>query len=92
MKDDRVPRRHKLLLAALIGYLALPFDLVPDFIPVAGQLDDVEISAIRTSAAASQIHHDIAASVAEHDHESAHERPVAPMPPAPAPAREGISS
>jgi uncharacterized membrane protein YkvA (DUF1232 family) len=41
MADDRVPRRRKLLLAGLIGYLALPFDLVPDFIPVAGQLDDV---------------------------------------------------
>jgi uncharacterized membrane protein YkvA (DUF1232 family) len=39
--DETVPRRRKLLLAALIGYLALPFDLVPDFIPVAGQLDDV---------------------------------------------------
>jgi uncharacterized membrane protein YkvA (DUF1232 family) len=39
--DPRVPRRHKLLLGALVGYLALPFDLVPDFIPVAGQLDDV---------------------------------------------------
>ena len=45
MKDDRVPRRRKLLLAALVGYLALPFDLVPDFIPVAGQLDDVLIVA-----------------------------------------------
>jgi uncharacterized membrane protein YkvA (DUF1232 family) len=38
--DPRVPRRHKLLLGAVVGYLALPFDLVPDFIPVAGQLDD----------------------------------------------------
>lgn len=46
MKDDRVPRRRKLLLAALIGYLALPFDLVPDFIPVAGQLDDVLVVAL----------------------------------------------
>ena len=40
LRDGRVPRRHKLLLGALIGYLAFPFDLVPDFIPVAGQLDD----------------------------------------------------
>jgi uncharacterized membrane protein YkvA (DUF1232 family) len=38
--DRRVPRRHKLLLMALVPYLLLPFDLVPDFIPVAGQLDD----------------------------------------------------
>jgi uncharacterized membrane protein YkvA (DUF1232 family) len=41
LADSRVPRRRKLILAGLIGYLALPFDLVPDFIPVAGQLDDV---------------------------------------------------
>jgi uncharacterized membrane protein YkvA (DUF1232 family) len=39
--DTRVPRRHKLLLGALVGYLALPIDLVPDFIPVAGHIDDV---------------------------------------------------
>jgi uncharacterized membrane protein YkvA (DUF1232 family) len=44
--DERVPRRCKLLLAALIGYLALPFDLVPDFIPVAGQLDDAILVAL----------------------------------------------
>lgn len=43
--DDRVPRRSKLLLAALIGYLAMPLDLVPDFIPVAGQLDDAIVVA-----------------------------------------------
>lgn len=40
-RDPRVPRGHKLLLGALVGYLALPIDLVPDFIPVAGHIDDV---------------------------------------------------
>jgi uncharacterized membrane protein YkvA (DUF1232 family) len=42
--DTRVRKRHKLLLGALIGYLALPFDIVPDFIPVAGQLDDAIVA------------------------------------------------
>ena len=45
-REPRVSRRRKLLLVALVGYLALPFDLVPDFIPVAGQLDDAIIVAL----------------------------------------------
>ena len=44
--DDRLARHSRLLLGALVGYLALPFDLVPDFIPVAGQLDDAIIVAV----------------------------------------------
>ena len=39
--DERVPRRAKVWLAFGLAYLALPIDLVPDFIPLAGQLDDV---------------------------------------------------
>ena len=35
-----MPRRAKAALWLLLPYLALPFDLVPDFIPVLGQLDD----------------------------------------------------
>jgi uncharacterized membrane protein YkvA (DUF1232 family) len=38
--DRRVSRGRKLLLLGLVAYLAMPLDLVPDFIPVAGQLDD----------------------------------------------------
>jgi uncharacterized membrane protein YkvA (DUF1232 family) len=38
--DPAVPRKSKLLLGGLVVYLASPIDLVPDFVPVAGQLDD----------------------------------------------------
>lgn len=41
VRDPRVPLRVKALLPALILYLALPVDLIPDFIPVAGHLDDL---------------------------------------------------
>jgi uncharacterized membrane protein YkvA (DUF1232 family) len=46
VRDPRVSRARKLLLFGLVGYLALPFDLVPDFIPVAGQLDDAIVVAL----------------------------------------------
>jgi len=40
LADDRVPRSRKVALVLLLAYLALPIDLIPDLIPVAGQLDD----------------------------------------------------
>jgi uncharacterized membrane protein YkvA (DUF1232 family) len=46
IRDPRVPRRRKLLLGLLVAYLASPIDLVPDFIPVAGHLDDVIVVAV----------------------------------------------
>ena len=46
LRDERVPRSRKLLLGVLLAYLAMPFDLVPDFIPVAGQLDDAIVTAV----------------------------------------------
>ena len=46
LRDPRVRRRRKVLLVGLLAYLSLPFDLVPDFIPVAGQLDDAIIVAL----------------------------------------------
>ena len=46
LSDPRVPRRAKFAIALLVPYLAMPFDLVPDFIPVAGQLDDAILVAV----------------------------------------------
>jgi uncharacterized membrane protein YkvA (DUF1232 family) len=46
LADPRISRARKLLIIALIGYLAMPLDLVPDFIPVAGQLDDAILVAL----------------------------------------------
>jgi uncharacterized membrane protein YkvA (DUF1232 family) len=43
MRDPRVGRGHRLLVAASVLYLASPIDLVPDFVPVGGQIDDALI-------------------------------------------------
>ena len=44
--DPRVSTAWKVASAFALVYLAFPFDLVPDFIPVAGQLDDAIIVAL----------------------------------------------
>jgi len=44
--DRGVPRATKLALAAVALYLASPIDLIPDFIPWVGWLDDVVLAAI----------------------------------------------
>lgn len=44
-RDPRVPARTKATLFLLGGYLASPIDVIPDFIPGIGQLDDIAIVA-----------------------------------------------
>lgn len=41
--DPRTPWLAKALLWCAIGYTLLPFDLIPDFLPVIGHLDDLVI-------------------------------------------------
>jgi uncharacterized membrane protein YkvA (DUF1232 family) len=43
LRDRAIGRAPRFLLLALLAYLVLPIDLVPDFIPVLGQADDIAI-------------------------------------------------
>jgi uncharacterized membrane protein YkvA (DUF1232 family) len=46
LTDERVPRRAKVPIVLLVPYLASPIDLIPDFIPGLGQLDDAVLVAL----------------------------------------------
>lgn len=45
-RDPDVPVTAKAVLPVLVGYLVMPFDVVPDFIPVLGQLDDLVVATV----------------------------------------------
>jgi len=44
--DPTIPRGPRLALVLLAGWLAMPIDLVPDFLPVIGQLDDLILAVL----------------------------------------------
>ncbi|MDZ4097946.1 MAG: YkvA family protein [Methylophilaceae bacterium] len=43
LRHPRTPKLAKFLLWLAVGYVLLPFDLIPDFLPVIGQIDDLII-------------------------------------------------
>jgi uncharacterized membrane protein YkvA (DUF1232 family) len=46
LADERVSRARKLVLLVLVAYLLVPVDLIPDFIPVLGVLDDAIVAGL----------------------------------------------
>ena len=46
LKHPRTPRASKVLLWFALVYAAIPFDIIPDFIPILGWLDDLVLVAI----------------------------------------------
>lgn len=40
-KDARVPKLVKIIIGIIVAYALSPIDLIPDFIPVIGYLDDL---------------------------------------------------
>jgi len=46
LKDPRVALRRKLVAVGVAGYLLSPLDLIPDFVPMLGQLDDLVLAAV----------------------------------------------
>jgi uncharacterized membrane protein YkvA (DUF1232 family) len=46
LRDPRVPRSGKLWVAFAVVWIASPIDLIPEFIPIAGPLDDAIVAAL----------------------------------------------
>ncbi|MFQ5555761.1 MAG: YkvA family protein [Acidimicrobiia bacterium] len=46
LRDPKVPRRRKIVAGVVAAYVVSPIDLIPDVIPVLGQIDDVLVVAL----------------------------------------------
>jgi uncharacterized membrane protein YkvA (DUF1232 family) len=60
-RDPRVPRRAKMVVALAGLWVLSPIDLLPEFLPVIGPLDDVVVVALALRYAARQVPRDVLA-------------------------------
>lgn len=58
-RDPRVPRRAKVALLVALVWVISPIDLIPEFLPVIGPLDDVVVVALAFRYAARQVPRDV---------------------------------
>jgi len=56
--DRRLPRRARLALGAALGYLLSPVQLIPNFIPVVGQSDDLVVVTVALRYACRKVPYD----------------------------------
>jgi uncharacterized membrane protein YkvA (DUF1232 family) len=69
-RDPRVPRRSKLLFGGIAVYLLVPFDVIPDWIPGLGQLDDLVLVAFALDAMLNRVPPEVIADHWEGDPEA----------------------
>ena len=58
-RDPRVPWHARLAIACVVGYALSPIDLIPDFIPVLGYLDDLVLLPLGVALALKMIPPDV---------------------------------
>jgi len=58
-KDPRVPRRAKIAVIVAGLWVASPIDLIPEFLPVIGPLDDIVVVALALRYAGRQVPRDV---------------------------------
>lgn len=74
-RDPRVPRPAKILAGVVAAYALSPFDLIPDFVPVLGYLDDLILVPLGVAWAISMIPRELLFELRERAGDGRH-RPV----------------
>jgi uncharacterized membrane protein YkvA (DUF1232 family) len=58
-RDARVPRRARIAVVIALVWVLSPIDLIPEFLPIIGPLDDVLVVALALRYAARQVPHEV---------------------------------